>query len=109
MKPYTLALELEGSVDNGQAPWCETVQPALAGLKNADDQGKLKVTSIYKVESKPFEDTRVSYNTTDSMATFNISGHNQYYGTGPTGVTTSCLKPAHELGCKMASADRIAQ
>lgn len=43
------------------------------------------------------------------MSTFNVSGHNQYYGTGPTGVTTSCLKPAHELGCKMASADRIAE
>jgi hypothetical protein len=43
------------------------------------------------------------------MSTFNVSGHNQYYGTGATGVATSCLKPAHELGCKMASSDRIAE
>jgi hypothetical protein len=108
MKPYTLALELQGSVDNAEAPWCSRIQPALAGLKNDDDKDKLMVTSIYKVESKPFEDTRVSYNTTETMSTFNVSGHNQYYGTGLFGIASSCLKPAHELGCKMASSERIA-
>ena len=111
MLPYTDALKLEGSLDGEKAPWCEHIQPELVGFKNEDDKKRLSVISIYKDESHPFEDTRVSYNTTDdhSMSTFNVSGHNQYYGTGPIGVVTSCLKPAHELGCKMASADRVAE
>jgi hypothetical protein len=74
----TDAIELEGSVDGDKAPWCEKIQPELVGFKNDSDRQRLSVISIFKTESKPFEDTRVSFNTTadHSMSTFNVSGHN---------------------------------
>jgi len=109
MGPYYSALEWEASIDDGEAPWCALVQPWLPGFKNLDDYNRMNVSSVYKVKSHDFEDTRVSYEKTDTGADFTVSGHNQYYGTGPTGVVTSCLTPAKEIGCKMVSADRAAQ
>jgi hypothetical protein len=110
MGPYKSALTWEAAVEDGEAPWCQLVQPWLPGFKNLDDYNKMQVTSVYKNDSHDFEDTRVSYSKTDSEAVvFNVSGHNQYYRDGPTGILTSCLYPAHEIGCKMASADRAAE
>lgn len=51
----------------------------------------------------------MSYSVADTTVTFNVSGHNQYYKTGVTDLANQCIKPAHEIGCKMASADRVAQ
>jgi hypothetical protein len=42
------------------------------------------------------------------MATFNVSGHNKYYD-AKLDIADSCISPAHELGCKMVSANRIAE
>jgi len=94
---------------NHTAPWCEVAQKALVGFKNAEDERKMDIISIYKEGSHDWEDTRVGYSPEgDGNVMFNISGHNKQYGTGPTGVKTSCLSPAKEIGCKMASADRVA-
>jgi len=64
--------------------------------------------SVYKTESHPFEDTRVAYTPVDNgHVQFNVSGHDNYYGSLPP--THMCITPAQELGCKMASADRVAE
>jgi len=64
--------------------------------------------SVYKNDTKPFEDTRVGWTTEGNEATFNVSGHNKYYD-GKLDIADSCITAANELGCKMVSADRIAQ
>lgn len=114
LKPMTDAIDyLEGSVDGGQAPWCEIVQPELVGFQNYADRERLSINSIYKVESHAFEHTRVRYDSIDAgsgyESVFNVSGHNQYYGTSALDISESCLYPAKELGCKMASSDRVAE
>ena len=110
LKPMIDAIDqLEGGVDGGKAPWCEIIQSELVGFLSEEDRERLSVISIYKNGSHPFEHTRVHYDTTESGSVFNISGHNQYYGSGATHLDVECLTPAHELGCKMASADRVAQ
>ena len=66
--------------------------------------------SVYETESKPFEDSRVAYTpvvNTDHVQ-FNVSGHNNYYS-GLIQAAGMCITPAQEIGCKMASADRVAQ
>lgn len=50
----------------------------------------------------------MSWTTDGNMATFNVSGHNKYYDS-KLDIGDSCISPAHELGCKMVSANRIAQ
>ena len=114
LKPMTDAItQLEGSVDDGQAPWCEKVQPELVGFLNDADRDRLSINSIYKDESHAFEHTRVHYKSLQTESgfesVFNISGHNQYYGGSVFDVSESCLTPAKELGCKMASSDRVAE
>jgi len=65
--------------------------------------------SVYKTEAHPFEDTRVGYTPVENNhVQFNVSGHDNYYG-GVTEVKEMCITPAYELGCKMASADRVAE
>jgi hypothetical protein len=107
MGPYKTALAWEGSVDGGDATWCALVQAQNAGLKNLDDYNRVETTAKYFTDSKEFENTSVTYEKTDNGATFNILSHNKYYGTSD--ADTSCLKPAMEIGCKMASADRVAE
>lgn len=65
--------------------------------------------SIYKTEDHPFEDTRVGYMPLgNDHVQFNVSGHNNFYS-GLLDASEMCITPAQELGCKMASADRVAE
>lgn len=90
------------------APWCEIAQKELAGIKT-DDVNRIDMISVYKDESKPFEDTRVQYTPVENgHVQFNVSGHNNYYS-GIIHAKQMCITPAQELGCKMASADRVAE
>jgi len=103
-KAFTYAI----SEDGKSAPWCEIGQKKIAGLKNDEDNDRLSTISVYKDQTKPFEDTRVNWATEGNQATFNVSGHNVYYD-GKLDIADSCISPAHEIGCKMVSANRIAQ
>jgi len=98
------------SEDGEHAPWCETAQNLLVGFKNQEDADKMDIISVFKTKSHAFEDTRVGYSPEENEhVLFNISGYNKYYGNGTLSVTESCYTPAKELGCKMASADRVAE
>lgn len=108
LAPLINAFTFEVSEDETKAPWCEIAQKKLAGLRLGEDEDRLHTISIYKNETKPFEDTRVGWVIEDNAATFNVSGHNKYYD-GKLDVADSCISPANELGCKMMSANRIAQ
>lgn len=108
--PFVKGLETELSSDEQSAPWCEYAQTQLVGFTSIEDTENLNIISVYKNDSKAFEDTRVDYETLDDgHVQFNISGYNKYYGSSPLGVASSCITPAKELGCKMASANRVAQ
>lgn len=105
LKPLRDAMKYEVSDDHSSAPWCEIAQRKLLG---ADDEPikRLSVISVYKEKSKPFEDTRVDYHTENGDVTFNVSGHNKYYSLPD--FNNQCITAAKEIGCKMASADRVA-
>ena len=99
----------EQDADATTAPWCELAQKELAGIKT-DDVDRLEVISVYKTESKPFEDTRVAYTPIEenNHVQFNVSGHDVFYGS-LLKAKQMCITPAQEIGCKMASADRVAE
>jgi len=101
------ALKSAVNDDFTSAPWCEVAQKKLSGLSRQEDLDRLHTISVYKNETKPFEDTRVGWVVEDNYATFNVSGHNVYYD-GKLDIANSCISPAHEIGCKMMSANRIA-
>lgn len=86
------------------APLCPIAQKMLAG-----DAAQSKVdidSSVYKEDSHEFEHTRTTYEAeSGGRLLLNVSGHNDYY----SGITTGCLVPAQDIGCKMTSSDRIAQ
>lgn len=105
LAPLAKGIEVELSDDGQTAPWCEQAQALLVGFTDIQDTENLDIISVYKNESKPFEDTRVTYQTLDDdHVQFNISGYNKYYS-----LANQCFTPAKELGCKMASADRVAE
>ena len=72
--------QLEGSVDEGRAPWCEQIQSELVGFVNEMDRDRLSVESIYRTDPHQFEHTRVHYETVADYpsfdSVFNVSGHN---------------------------------
>merc|ERR1712151_483597 len=111
MKPLTSAMEFtgeKGPKEDRKAPWCEIAQKKISGIKSEDDLDRIDMISIYKTEDHPFEDTRIAYTPVEnSHVQFNVSGHDNYYGTFPP--ASMCITPASELGCKMASADRVAE
>lgn len=80
LAPYRKALKYEVAADHESAPWCEMAQRRLASLNRDEDIERLKIISVYKEESHPFEDTRVGWTVENNTATFNVSGHNKYYG-----------------------------
>lgn len=99
-----LELEVDEEASSHQSPWCETTQRVISGL-DTDLESRLRLESIYKDDSHQWEHTRVGYNVTaDKAVTVNVTGHND-----PNTFTQSCIHAAKQLGCKMASADRIAQ
>lgn len=108
LKPLRDAMKFEVSDDHTTAPWCEIAQRKLLGMPDDKPIERMSVISVYKEKSKPFEDTRVNY-TPDSTGnvTFNVSGHNKYYSMPD--LNDQCITAAKEIGCKMASADRVAQ
>ena len=69
----------------------------------------MDLISVYKTESKPFEDTRTSYTPVEGSdhVTFNISGYDTFYG--KLSFAQMCITPAQEIGCKMLSAERVAE
>lgn len=99
----------ERDADATRAPWCELAQVQLAGIKT-DDVDRIDMISVYKTESHPFEDTRVAYTPVEGNdhVQFNVSGHNVFYSP-VLHPSSMCITPAQELGCKMASADRVAE
>jgi len=98
-------LEIDSSKTS--SPWCAYAQMNIPGIKSKQDLSRLVVgEAVYKDKSSDFEHTRVHYETlSDGNLEVNVSGHNSYY----SGITESCLVPALEIGCKLASADRIAE
>eukprot|EP00466_Bigelowiella_natans_P001087 jgi/Bigna1/136172/aug1.32_g10880 len=110
LRPYTEALALELSRDGKTAPWCAVAQDYIAGLKHRNDSARLHIAhNTYTITDSNFEHSRVKYLTRSDELYLNISAHDAPYGTGPTGIATSCLRPSLEVGCKLASADRIAE
>merc|ERR1712151_521195 len=112
LKPMVSAMELTGEaspVEDGRAPWCEEAQKFIAGIKT-DDVNRMDMISVYKTESHPFEDTRVGYTPVENTdhVQFNVSGHDNFYGS-LIHAAEMCITPAQEIGCKMASADRVAE
>ena len=112
LKPMVDAMKFTGELnpeEDGRAPWCEAAQVKLAGIKTSDSD-RIDMISVYKTESHPFEDTRVNYTPVEGTdhVRFNVSGHDVYYGR-ITKAKEMCITPAEELGCKMASADRVAE
>jgi hypothetical protein len=100
-------LNLEASADGLTAPWCEMSEKELAGLKNADDQERMHVISVNEDNTKSFEDTRVTWEKMENnQAQFNVSGYAWAYN--KTDIVDSCYTSALELGCKLASSDRVA-
>jgi len=63
LAPLKHAFTYAISEDGTSAPWCEIGQKKIAGLKNSEDLDRLHTISIYKNETKPFEDTRVNWAT----------------------------------------------
>jgi len=63
LAPLISAFKYEVSSDGTKAPWCEIAQKKIAGLRLAEDEDRLHTISVYKNETKPFEDTRVGWTT----------------------------------------------
>lgn len=102
---YRQALLWEKSADEETAPWCEMAEVELSGLSAADKE-RMNVISVNEDTSKHFEDTRVSWAASGNEATFNVSGYVFPYTV--TDIADSCYTSALELGCKLASSDRVA-
>ena len=114
LKPMVSAFDITGErnpAEDGKAPWCEIAQKKISGVKSNADLDRIEMISVYKTEGHPFEDTRVGYTPVENHhVQFNVSGHNNYYGMAALKPTKDlCITPAQELGCKMASADRVAE
>lgn len=111
LKPMVSAFEHTGERDANPttAPWCEIAQRELSGIKT-DDVNRLDLVSVFAEGTKPFEDTRVAYSPVEGSdhVQFNISGHNDYYS-GIIHAKQMCITPAQDLGCKLASAERVAE
>jgi len=103
---YRQALLWEKSADEETAPWCEMAEYELSGLSAADKE-RMNVISVNEDTSKHFEDTRVSWAQSGNEATFNVSGFVFPYTSKD--IADSCYTSALELGCKLASSDRVAQ
>merc|ERR1711907_382006 len=105
--PLQQGYDWENGNNNGNytsAPLCAVAQKMLAGdaAEAAVDVG----STVYKSDSHEFEHTRTTYQSEPGhRLELNVSGHNDYY----SGVTSGCLVPAEDIGCKMTSSDRIAQ
>jgi len=80
----------------------------LSGFKKPEDLARLNTISVFRDDSDEWASTRTGWVNEGNSATFNVSGHNNYYD-ATNGDSNSCLSPALELGCKMMSADRVAQ
>lgn len=111
LKPYTDALALEIDDNVRSSPWCAASQRVLAGLRHSEDEARLSlINATYFDDAHQFEHSRVHYrNISGGSVHLDVSGHNDYYKGGVTDLGESCLVPAHDIGCKLASADRIAQ
>lgn len=108
LSPMLSAFALEVDATKTSSPWCEKAQHVLAGLRHEADDARLMVAyNVYKTDGHEWEHTHVGYEVDPNtrLLRLNISGHNQYY----SGITTECLVPASDIGCKLASADRVAQ
>jgi len=104
---YKQALLLEASADGLTAPWCEMSEKELAGI-SAEDEERMHVISVNEDNTKSFEDTRVTWEQFDgNQAQFNVSGY--AWPWNKTNVVDSCYTSAAEIGCKLASSDRVAQ
>ena len=110
LKPLQAAMALEGQPIPGAtppvigaAPWCATAQKVVAGL----DDAELAVTAQL-VATDNFEHSRVHYATVDGTVELNVTGDAVYYGSGVTDVANSCIAPAKQIGCKLASGARVA-
>eukprot|EP00939_MAST-03C_sp_MAST-3C-sp1_P002003 g2003.t1 len=110
LKPYVDALSLEYSEHYESAPWCAESQILLAGLLEEKDISRVHIASAsYFNDSHQFEHSRVHYENSSGVLELNISGHNDKYSGGVLDLVDSCLVPAHDVACKLASADRVAQ
>jgi len=109
LAPLKAAYDLEAGSNSANssrfsyAPLCAVGQVMLAGDKAQDKVGI--DLDIYKSDSHEFEHTRTTYKMVDGRLMLNVSGHDDYY----SGITSGCLVPASNVGCKMTSSDRIAQ
>merc|ERR1711865_44388 len=107
LAPLEEAYGWENGNNNGNysdAPLCAVAQRMLAGDKGQADIDILN--AIYKQDGHEFEHTRTTYVAeAGGRLGLNVSGHNDYY----SGIKVGCLVPAHNVGCKMTSAERIAQ
>jgi hypothetical protein len=109
LKPYFDALALEHT--DTTTPWCVEAQMYLSGLGD-EDVKRLKIQNgaQFYSDSHQFEHSRVAYvRSSNGNLLLNVSGHTDEYKGGLTDLGDSCLVPAHDVACKLASADRIAQ
>jgi len=107
LSAYTQTKEKETDATN--APWCELAQKKIAGIKTSDVD-RLEVISVYLTEAKDFKDTHVGYTPVENNhVQFNVVGHDDYYSDSALHMSTMCISPAEDIGCKLASADRVAE
>jgi len=94
--------------NHSYAPMCAKAQVMLAG-----DAAQDKVVideAIYKDDPHQFEHTRTGYRLLPGgKLLINVSGHDDYYPGGISGLSTGCIKTAQDIACKMTGSDRIAQ
>jgi len=79
LAPYRKALEYEVTTDRESAPWCEVAQRRLASLTREEDDERLKIISVFNDDQDTFLSTRTGWTVENNAATFNVSGHNEYY------------------------------
>jgi len=107
LAPLEAAYVWESGNNDGNfsfAPMCTVGQKMLAGDK-AQDKVDIDL-NVYKQDSHEFEHTRTTYAAeAGGRLALNVSGHNDYY----SGISTGCLVPAEDVGCKMTSSDQIAK
>merc|ERR1711871_571118 len=98
------ALETDG--------WCETAQRTLAALPSPKEDAKLLLDFYYRDTSTDFEHFHTNYTNTTTptgeIATLEVAigGHAAYPSNW---FNTGMLSSADEVGCKLISADRIAE
>ncbi|CAE7868786.1 unnamed protein product [Symbiodinium microadriaticum] len=111
LSPYLEAQDLERTAadhnvsSEGSSPFCSRAQHVLAGLSAADAQ-RLQVQDGFHISSPNLEHCHPTWTVDGKKLLVRSCSHTNYY---PDISNTGKITAAEEIGCKLLSAERVAQ